>query len=211
MDARCPATPGRAAPKCIRSTSIPNRIRSPIVRETNPTRPTQRIHLGENGRLSGKSISRAISSFLRIASIELIDSREWTTARCRLMLSVQAESVPGVWVPNFNRDGNFISRNNRLSQFQMFYVPSLYDVSSVVNTQFGQYTEGLVPCRRSTVVLLPKVLDWERLGRTERAYSVFGPKSTKKHRSFRPIVLTSHQCWLSLPPVVRGGIVLVAQ
>jgi hypothetical protein len=55
---------------------------------------------------------------LRMASIKAIESPEWTTAMCRLMLSVKTGSVPGAWVPNFSRDGKFTSRNNRLSQFQ---------------------------------------------------------------------------------------------
>lgn len=60
---------------------------------------------------------------------------------CRLMLSVQTGSVPVVWAPNFNRDGNFISRNNRLSRFEVLSVGA---VSYLVNTPFGQHTEGLV-------------------------------------------------------------------
>jgi hypothetical protein len=106
-----------AARKCIRSTIIPNLIRSSSKRDMKPTRPSQKRYLGENGCRSGKAISKAISSSLRMASTTVAASPECTTAKCRLMLSVQTWSDPGAWVPNFNRDGKFTSRSNRLSQF----------------------------------------------------------------------------------------------
>jgi hypothetical protein len=107
-----------AARKCIRSTIIPNLIRSSNKRDINPTRPLHSRHLGENGYLSGKAISRSISSSLLMPSITVEASLECTTAMCRLMFSVQTWSDLGAWVPNFNRDGKFTSRRKRLSQFQ---------------------------------------------------------------------------------------------
>jgi hypothetical protein len=76
------------------------------------------MHLGAKGCLSGKSISRATSSSFWISPSEGMDSRECTTARCLLRLSVQAASVSGVRVPNLNRDGSRISTGTRLSRIQ---------------------------------------------------------------------------------------------
>ena len=117
-DPSCTLETLRAVRKCIRSTIIPNLIRSSRSRDTNPTCPSQTKYLGENEDLRGKSISRATSSSLRMLPATALASPRCTTASCLLMLSVQTDRMSGTSRPHLSRDFSFTSRNNRLSRFQ---------------------------------------------------------------------------------------------